>query len=191
RVSPGVTVRSHPAVDAELRNTSGTAGLPGTAGAAGDVAAARVGATAGQRAAAGDRTVGATDQAERDAVRVLSADRVAVGRDAGQRHVLVTGTGLERVGEHGLDADQGGAGRGVAVAGRRSRVRLLRVLRGVDVGLHVGVRSFALLTQEGRNGNSSEDADDEDHDQQLDKGEALLAIGAMTKTRKHLYVTPV
>src|SRR3954452_17616495 len=78
--------------------------------------------------------------------------------------------------------------------------RLIAVLVGLvvdEAGLHlrhdvarIGLRRRVLalraLPQERRQGDGGQDADDQDHDQELDQGEALLVLSALTQLVEHV-----
>ena len=55
-------------------------------------------------------------------------------------------------------------------------VRLHGGLALADAGLGLGVLRTGTLTEEGGQGDRGEDADDQNDDQELDEGEALLVL---------------
>ena len=60
------------------------------------------------------------------------------------------------------------------------RVSLLGGLGRPEVGLGLRVIRLLALTQEGRNGDPGKNADDQDDDEELDQGEALLFLDTTT-----------
>src|SRR3954453_6637946 len=111
-------------------------------------------------------------------------DRVArAGAGRRDRDLALAGADVEaRVAE----LRRGGAVRVVAGGIRATRLDLRdRVAR---VRLRLGVLALLLLTEEGRQGDRGEDADDQDHDEKLDEREALLlAVDALGKLPQHGY----
>ena len=58
-----------------------------------------------------------------------------------------------------------------------------------DAGLGLGVLRTGALTEEGGKGDRGEDADDQNDDQELDKGEALFLLGAEAHVAEHVGVS--
>src|SRR5262245_32430448 len=145
--------------------------LPGEAGGA---------ATLGVRTRAGTRD---------DARSGLHDAEVVAGRRRDVERVVVGTRG----------DDERGAGAGgqrlldvLEVGLRRVVVLVVRVpgLHGglslTDGRLALGVLGAGALAEEGGESDRGEDADDQDDDQELDKGEALLALGALAELVQHV-----
>jgi len=149
-------------------------GLPGPGGAAALAGGARDGAGAGHARAVLD------DRVHTAARLRVDVDVVAVGVGRGDVHLAGGGPARrQRV----LDAVQGGA-----VSGVGGVVGVVRLLSGgsfTRCALGRRVLALALLVEERRDGDRGQDPDDQDHDQELDEREALLALKALAKGVEH------
>src|SRR4051794_25499613 len=143
-------------------------------------AGARAGALAGRGARTRDVRAGLGDREVVTRLRVTH-DRVTgsgVARDG-----RLAGTGTER------NARLGHVLRGLAVGvGLRPRVARLHVRDEVTgVRLRRSVLALLTLTQESGQRDRGQNADDEDHNEELDKGETLvLTVNALAELTQHV-----
>src|SRR3954447_21861332 len=141
----------------------------------------------------------------------LRPARACTGRDAGGRalrdrervgRLRGRDDGVTRAGARGRDRDltlaRADVEAGVAELRRRGAVRVVaggvggarldlrdRVTR---VRLRLGVLALLLLAEEGRQSDRGKNADDQDHDEKLDEGEALLlAVDPLGKLPQHCH----
>src|SRR4051812_16596275 len=131
-------------------------------------------------------------RARADAGGAVLRDRERVGRLRRRRDGVAGGR--DRVDLHlaGAGADvEAGVGRGRAVrvvAAVVGRARLDLRDHVARVGLGLRVLALLLLAEEGRQSDRGKNADDQDHDKELDKGEALLlAVDPLGKLPQHCH----
>src|SRR4051812_24113778 len=141
--------------------------------------------------AAAARGGAATDVSGAGDVRDRERTRAAVALGLGDH--VVAGAAA-RLG----DGDLAGAGTDVEAGRAGGHLRRTAGVRlGVgEAGLHVGdqvarvglrgrVLTLLTLAEEGRQSNGGKDADDQNDDQELDKGETLLVLSALAELVEH------
>src|SRR3954452_14463602 len=145
------------------------------------LAAARRGAGARARADAGRRALGDRERVGR--LRGRDDREACAGAGRGDGHLACAGADVE------AGVAELRSRRAVRVAAGRVRGARLDLRDGVTgVRLGLCVLALLLLTEEGRQGNRGENADDQDHDEELDERKALLlAVDPLGKLPQHGY----